>query len=367
MPLISTPQLLVSSSRLFIERGAGETPLLKHLAKDQMVSATVLQTLPDRQAVLSVNGQEVTAKTFLPLTPGETILLKVEQTGTHQVLKFMGRAEDVPGADQRFLPGSLGKAKPYLLLTRLLEGPLPPDASARLSERLTALKTLLSSVSFKSGEPSDGFLKRLLDAGGLLWESKLAAATGKPVPPDMLQRLAAGDLKALALQLQSDSGLMPGMADQVKGFLDGMEQLQLLNQHLLDTAGRLLLSVPVLWPDAVTFGQLFLDLGESGEGAKGRENKVVTISLLLSLSQLGDLRADFSILKKEITGTFGVSDEAALELISPYLPELDEKLSAHGFLVHDISCKILPPEELSETSLVSRAAAPSEGLLNLVV
>jgi hypothetical protein len=122
-----------------------------------------------------------------------------------------------------------------------------------------------------------------------------------------------------------------------------------------------------MWPDTTKFGQLLLDLGRKKAGS-GRENQVVTVSFLLSLSRFGELRADFSVLKKGIKGAFGVANEESRELIVSYLPELRQRLSGHGFAVYDISCQILPPERLSDMSLVDQAVAPPvDGLLNLVV
>lgn len=125
--------------------------------------------------------------------------------------------------------------------------------------------------------------------------------------------------------------------------------------------------VPVMWPSALKFGQLLLDLGKKKTGGD-RENQVVTVSFLLSLSRIGELRADFSILKKGITGAFGVVDEETRALISSHLPALRGRLQAHGFTVYDISCQLLAPERLSDMSLVDQAVAPpSDGFLNLVV
>ena len=361
MPLISTPSLLVSSSRIVLDRLPGEAPPLKNLTQGQVVTATVLQRPSDREVVLMVNGQQVTAKTFLPLASGQTVLLKVEQAGIHTVFKFMGQPEDL-GGGQRLLLGALGKERPYLLMAELLKGTDLPEGTE--GGGLGAIKQLLAETSLGSDAPS-GFLKRLLDASGMLWETKLATVlSGEKLSPEAAERLIAGDLKALALQLQA--GGQEAVAPQLKGILEGLEHLQLLNQQLFDTAGRFLLAVPMAWDATFKFGQLLLDLGGRKEG--GRENNLVNVSFLLTLSNLGDLRADFSILKQEITGMFGVADEDTNALVTAHLPLLAAKLQAHGFSVYNISSRVLAPEELSEATLLTRAVvSPESGLLNLVV
>jgi hypothetical protein len=232
------------------------------------------------------------------------------------------------------------------------------------------MKNLSAALSLQSSVPMDSFLKRLIKGSGLMWESKLAAAVlkGGLAAPGAIDRFVAGDLKALALQLMAGAEALPGQfSEQLGTFLEGIEQHQLLNQHLMDSSGRCLLPMPVLWPSAFKFGQLLIDLGNKKAGDRS-ENQMMTVSFLLSLSRLGELRADFSVLKKGITGGFGVADEKARDLIRPHLPELRQKLQAHGFVVYDISCQVLPSERLTEMSLVDQAVAPSrDGFLNLVI
>ena len=388
MPVIIPPQILVSSSEVVLDRGPKGAPGFKQLVKNETVTAKVLRVVSDRRALLMINGRKVYAKTFLPLQPGQDIFLKVQQTGARQVLKFMGRSGDVPGVDQRILIGSFGKARPYVILSQLLDGlkpslerglkaplesglkPLLKTGGPELTERLTVLDRLTTSMGLKTGTPAAGFLQRLISGSGLLWESKLASALlQEQMPaPAAIDALVGGDLKALTLQLLSGADTLPEhLTEQLKGILNGLEQHQLLNQHLIDSVGRCLLPIPVLWPSTLKFGQLLLDLGKKKAGGS-RENQVVTVSFLLSLSRLGRLRADFSVLKKGISGAFGVANEENRALVSSRLPELKQRLQAHGFTIYDISCLVLSPERLSETSLVNQAVAPSsEGMLNLVI
>jgi hypothetical protein len=213
-------------------------------------------------------------------------------------------------------------------------------------------------------------LNRVLDASGLLWESKLASITsmGKAPTPAGIERLIAGDLKALALQLLSGGSALPeSLTEELRGFLEALEQHQLLNRHLAENEGRYLLPIPPGEPSLLKFGQLLLGFGDR-KSDRDRDNRLVTISFLLSLSRLGELRADFSVMKKSLTGTFGVADEAARQLIITHLPELKQKLRGHGYEIHDVSCHVLEPQQLSEMSLVAQAVSPtSDGFLNLVV
>lgn len=373
--MISIPPILISSSEVVLEQKPQGKSLLAHLAVGQKVAAKVLEVVSDRQALLLIDGQRVNAKTFLPLQTGQTVLLRVDRTGSRQVFKFDGLAEG--GGPERSLPlGLFGKSQPYEMLSRLLnELPelMEEGGDSGPARHLKALRTLVSSFSLKSdAPPSHDSLKRLLEGSGLLWESKLAvlASKGEPPTPAAIQRLVAGDLKALVLQLLSDPRASSGretVTDQFKGVLEGLEHHQLLNQHLLENEGRYLLPLLLAGQPTLQFGQLLLGLGDRENGA-APEERMVTVSFLLTLSNLGALRADVSILKNRLSGAFGVADEAARDLILRYLPELRQKLRKHGFEVCDITCRVLEPEQFSKMSLVTQAMEASDnGFFNLVV
>ncbi len=114
-----------------------------------------------------------------------------------------------------------------------------------LTERLTVLDRLTTSMGLKTGTPAAGFLQRLISGSGLLWESKLASALlQEQMPaPAAIDALVGGDLKALTLQLLSGADTLPEhLTEQLKGILNGLEQHQLLNQHLIDSVGEVFIT-----------------------------------------------------------------------------------------------------------------------------
>lgn len=367
------PQLLISSSDVVLnrQRDAEGRPL--KLVKDQTVAAKVLRAVSGRRAQLLIKGERVSAKTFLPLRAGQTIFLKVSRTGSRQVLKFMGEKQDPSAIGQSRLITSFGRSGPYAVLSRMFGDPAAPgdSGSGRPGVDLSRLAALVASMSLKSGTASPGFLQDLIKGSGLVWESKLVQAlTGhEAMTPKSIQALVSGDLKALALQLLSDKPEMPEPAlDQLKSFLGGLEKHQLLNHSAFGKAGMYLLPLPVLWPSALRFGQLLLDLGKDKDSECAGGNRMVNVSFLLTLTRLGEFRADFSVLKKAVTGSFGVATEEAHQRVASHLPELAGKLRAHGFSVRDISCRVLGPERLSGMSLLDRVVQERpDGVLNLVI
>ncbi|MBW2368706.1 MAG: hypothetical protein JRH15_12560 [Deltaproteobacteria bacterium] len=155
------------------------------------------------------------------------------------------------------------------------------------------------------------------------------------------------------------------MIKQVETFLERHETHQLLNQHAFERAGRFLLPLPMLWLSDLKFGQLLLDLGKSGDRDGNSGKRTVRVSFILNLSTVGDLRADFTILDKAVSGMFGLASEAACATVRNQLPELVKRLQMHGYTVYDITCQVLAPETLNTMTLVDQVAR--DGVLNVVI
>ncbi len=374
MATIQPSQLLVSSTDVVLEKTTKVPSRLSSLQNGQLVEAKVLRVISDRQAQLRIKGETVTAKTYMPLRGGQTLMLRVGQTKGQLVLKFVDGAPGQETDSPLQLFRSFGKSGPYSMLPRLLDAlhHLPREGKGREHHGiLLKFRALLDSMALKSADGLREVLKSLIDGSGLAWESKLATLfnAGKGLSSEMLQTLVSNDLKGLSLQLL---GLQENMDDpalqQLKSFVDGIEKQQLLNQQSFDKFGKYLLPLPTFIPPEYRFGQLLLDLGEPKPGTDAGKKALVNISFLLELTQLGDFRADFSIYEKSITGAFGVATEDIAQLVDRWTPDLVEKIQRHGFSVYDISCRVLGLETLSGMTLLDEAISENtDGFLHLMI
>ena len=181
--------------------------------------------------------------------------------------------------------------------------------------------------------------------------------------------LVLNDLKALALSLSasSDEG-DEEIISLVRNFIDSLEQMQIINRYSSEESGRYLLPLPAMFDETFKFGQILIDLGGGKKDANDPKNRIIRIAFILELTKLGDLKADFSILKQSITGTFGVGTSELCAYIKSGIPGLTSTLNEHGFMVHGIDCKVIDPEILSNMSLSDQLIEDQkEGLLNLVI
>jgi len=213
-------------------------------------------------------------------------------------------------------------------------------------------------------------LNRLIETSGLKWEHKLAAffSNNTTLSPEKIQELLNHDMKALSMKAASQVPAdQQATLQSMRSFSEGIENLQLLNQHLFEESGRFLLHLPILFDGTLNFGQLLIDLNQS-QDSKNQDDRPLRISFLLEMTSLGEFLADFSILKNQIIGSFGVANQEIQAFIKENLPGLESKLSAHGFDVTPISCKVLSPETLAGTSLIEKALSDSgQGVLNIVI
>ena len=112
---------------------------------------------------------------------------------------------------------------------------------------------------------------------------------------------------------------------------------------------------------------MLIDLGKEPRTDIEEEDRVVRVSLLLEMSNLGHLEAEISILKNALSLIFRVEDDAARSLIDSHLPQLAEKLNSTGFHVHAMRCCTVPPQILQTASFADRLVDDREGVLSIVI
>ncbi|MDX9786427.1 MAG: hypothetical protein RBT11_06615 [Desulfobacterales bacterium] len=370
---LKSPPILISSAEFILDGKTSDKQPAFQFEKGQLFKARVLDVLSPRQALLLIDGKKVQAKTFVPLKPGQEVQVRVSQSGDQPVLRLVQTAEGkLPEAFQGLLK-SWGESGPFghldLLLSRRMmsagnrEGSLGTLVFSRLQQMVTA-------ISLKSGDAEPRFLSDLIRGSGLLWENKLLSLLSSSGGMQMsgLAPLIENDIKGLALQLLAAEPGGGPVPDGLKAFLEGLENLQLFNKYADEESGRYLLPLPVLLDGKLTFGQMLLILGDGRNNSERGENRLVTVSFLLTLSRLGEIRADFSVLGRTVTGAFSVATEEIRAFISHHLGELGQKLQSNGYEVIDIGCRVVGLEVLAETALFDKAIEGAHnGVLNLVI
>lgn len=334
----------ISSPELMIQKQAGksiEAPVFK---ENQVLKAKVLGFFPPGKAQLLINGEKIMASTGLRLNPGEEMMLRVVHQKDQILLKLMEPLQSQGSKQVNFL-------------TQLLSN--PQGLSDIVRTKIPVLRTLLQDLALKSGKRDDSFLPRLFENMGLTWEKKLASllkiqAPGKDSVQSRdnltlaLNQLMKQDVKGLLLQLLSvEISKGKTLQKAEAGFLDTLESFQLTNTQTSES-GRFLIPFPIFNALDLRFGQLLLDMGGKNE----TQDKIVRISFLLNMTQMGSVRADFSILKKAITGRFLLENEEIRDYVKSMIPELKLRLEQIDYTVGIIDCSTAMPEEIHPHALM---------------
>ncbi len=359
----------ISSSEMVIKKHDVKKNILPHFIKNQIIAAKVLELLPHGNAKLLVNGKQVIATTSMLLTPGEEVQLKVLQEKDAVILKLLEPVQKMTTRQISSLVSFFSKNKSI------------PDI---FSSKISGVKELISAMALKSEKPDKEFLPKLIEKSGIVWEKKVAGVLlgNKPAisSKSTIGDKSIGDIKSdLDMLLKQDikgnilkEVLMddPQKTSALKtavSFVETIENFQLLN-HNSSESGRFVLPFPVFNESEFSFGQLLIDTGEKNEKEKKDADKLIKISFLLNMTRLGPLRADFSILRKEITGRFLLQDEDTVGYVKSMIPELKEKLADIEYTVRDIECSLGKKEEIIETGFIETLVKASEDqMLNIVI
>ncbi len=323
----------ISSSQMVIDRDDVSNKLnLPQLKNNQIVKAKILQLLPNGKTLILINNQKVAAKTTMLLQPGDKINLKVLAQKDATILKLIAPVQQISTKQISSLVNFFAK---NAFISDIVESKIPE------------VKELFYDIALKSEKPDKNFLPRLMEKIGIALESKsnilleLFASNSSPTPEKMQILKAA------------------------VSFLETIENLQLLN-HQSSDSGRFLLPFPIFGESAFNFGQLLIDTGDKNKDKD--KDKVINISFLLNMSRIGALRADFSLLKKEITGRFLLQNDETCDYVKSMIPELKKRLGRIEYKALEIECEVAKKEELQPGSFIETLIKISDDrILNIVI
>ena len=368
----------ISSARMTVVGEKEQPKAFFALKNNQIVQARVLQVTPPDQAQLLINGQKISVKTSVPLHSGEDIHLKVQAQKNGYVLRLTS-------------PSLSGKsAHPASLLQFFSR----PDALSTLFKTDQSLVfDILEKMALKSSKTDEQFLPRLMDKGGLLLEKKLAAVlqqqdpasaarvTDRQLPDKQVQQVPLPDKQQLAKLLHTvtaedlkgtvlKQALSPAMGTDAKssgaaGLVQTLENLQLLNTQSAES-GRYLLPFPVLAEAGFTLGQLLVDVGEDKDSEA--KKKMIRVSLLLDMTNLGPVRADVSILDKAVTGRFLLENEDTRAFVASMIPVLKKQLADADFQLMKMDCQVAAPADITPSCLAETLFnSRDDQVLNIVI
>lgn len=350
--MITQIQLATAKLQVMSEPGS-QNPALP-FKPHETLSAKVLGMKGDGRVELLVNGKVVTAKTDLPLYPGEKLSLKVIQSKETIQLKLL---EPESQASAKALRARLAKFfTGQTWMSGLDKAGQHPD-----------IKEILQSVALKSGKGDGAFLPRLLEKSGLGFEHTIKGFLENLAPGDIRSGISAlldQDLKGILLKqfAAETAGAASGPL-----LLETLENLQLLNSQNTDS-GRFFLPFPILEEMGFRLGQLFIDTGDKKNRPDGDKDRMVRVAFLLKMSRMGTVQADFSILGKSVTGRVFFEADAIRDHGASMIPDLETRLEKIGYESCGIECLTAPGKKIEPDSLIQQLFThEDQSTVNIVV
>jgi len=175
---------------------------------------------------------------------------------------------------------------------------------------------------------------------------------GEATPSHPSPRLLELDLKMLLAEFMREGSGKNNILQKLKGVV---QKIQYLNQESLEQGGKIFMPLPMQHPDGL-FNVAGLLLQFPPWETKHREggeagNKALRATLLLDMSRLGPVRAEFTLSGKALEGMFLVANQMARELLEASLPMLTDALNEKGFSIQQMGCFVRQPETVMQPLL----------------
>jgi len=346
----------ISPTDLIIKKETLQNNVLSSLKKGQKTDITILKLLPDNKAQVLLAGKKIIIKTPFPLTRGEKLQVNI--------LRSEGRS------DFKLLSSENNRVSEKLLpLIKLVSKSNPFAAISRTNSR--EVMAMLDSIALKSENTDKHFLSSLIKKSGMVFEKKVSSLLDKksdlPFKQELLN-IIKNDIKGYAIsRLQSERGMDQREIKFYSDYSNKLENIQTLNARFQDS-GKYLIPFPVLTNGVFETGQLFIDLGDKNRKDAGKNrSKIIKISFLLNMSNIGGLRADFSIYKKAISGVFHLADQKICDYVSENLDVLKKSLAGIDYAVSSIECKPAFKDDINMSSFIESFVKDETSLLNIVI
>jgi len=328
------------------QKHSGET---SGFVENEIVKGKVLKVLDSETAILLINGRKYTAGTRIPLKTGDILEMKVKELSPVPVLRPMGIRHAGSGAANISVILSALKENLWKSVYEKVNAGGGSITGKALWNQIT--KDLPGKL-LNDGRPESLF--KMIENSGIFWETKLKDLIGqKSIDRNQIGQLIDSDLKGLLLRLISET---KGEDLDALRLLSAMKNMQILDRLGFEQDRKIFLPLPVILPDGhfIIIQLLFqfpLKEKEAHENSAGDKHPL-EISVLLELSKLGPIRADFTIKGKRVEGVFKIAVRETLKLVESGIPAFVKSLEDKGLKMQHIGCMLKKSEIITQPLLL---------------
>jgi hypothetical protein len=340
------------------------SPVLSTISVGETISVLIAEKSGTSRFMLTMKDRNYLADSDFPLTKGEIIMVKVEQLNPQIILRILNR-EDTSSliineynrnysANPEALKDMFKMGRDILSQESLMDL-LPEKAKGSIRNILKIMDALVfSPMSLKNPL----YIKDYISNLGLLLEYNLMKNIQKN--GDIKNLKPEEGLKGFLIKLSEElraQGMDGNVASkedlqkiaQLTKFTETsiktIENQQMINIPYKEGSGNYVLQIPILYPDGIRTGELFIETEKDGDGdTAGKRYHVV---MFLNMDALGDIMVDASLAGNKLSCLFKFDDLEAQQFFSTFLGDLKNSIRMLGYECGFLNC--ITSKTLKET------------------
>ena len=306
--------------------------------------------------LLTIKNQSFLADSDLFLKAGDKLLVRVEQLQPQIVLRVVNRDGAPSSLMNDYMRLYMEKPEALMDIFRrggevfnqnLPSGLLPESAKDSIG---SILRTIDSLIFSQRTVQNPFFIKDYAANLGFLLEYGLLRMLQER--RERGRRQAQEGLKGAFLKLseelqslikdgrsigQEDAQKLTQLLKFAESSVKAIETGQIINIISQENDGRYVLQIPLLFPDGIRTGEIFIETGEKGKGGEREKNRY-RVAIFLSMDALGDMMVDVTMTGVKIGCLFKFEDREAQDFFASLLPGLENALSLLGYDGEYLTC-----------------------------
>ncbi len=331
---------------------------LSNLVPGETLTVSVTEKLSANQYLLTLKDASITARSDIPLNPGEKLQVKVQSVQPQIILTVVDTQKQSTDAkvNERLLQWRVNPDSLTQLLGKVAEfsahlksGDLPLVMSQR---NIDGLIKLLNNIVFSAQTKTNPlFVKDFVTQIGLLLESdlgKIATHSAKdgrvPVPAENLKAslliLSAAITEAQKDIAKYDAPVLAklmNLSSFTSEALKTIEARQAVNIVYQQNESGLYLQIPLMLGEALRQADVFITPDD--KNAKGSKKfSSCSVVIFLDLDYLGEIYIDASVREGRIRCIIQCESEEVKLLVDATAGQLKEALGGIGYDVDQVDC-----------------------------
>jgi len=305
--------------------------------------------------MLTMKDRSFLADSDLPLMKGEKIMVTVEQLNPQIILRILNREGTASPIINEYNRNYITNPEALMDMFKMgrdifnqksLMELLPEKAKESIRNILKIMDALVfSPTSLKNPL----FIKDYISNLGLLLEYNLMKNIQED--GDIKNLKPEEGLKGFLIKLSEElraQGVEGNVADkedlqkivQLTKFIETsiktIENQQMINISYKEGSGNYVLQIPILYPDGIRTGELFIETEKEGE--VDTAEKRYHVVMFLNMDALGDIMVDASLAGNKLGCLFKFDDLEAQQFFSIFLDDLKNSISMLGYECGLLNC-----------------------------